>query len=267
MKTCKICNKQFVRPRNLRRHQEKVHDKIKWKCQVCSKEFGRAESLKRHQASHERNDMHLLGDRFTTQRFLLAAGEVGDILPWSSSENVMLIAPSAVCGITIPRSWSRAMACRLLHVTPESLRQAGAETAPTAQRIHTELTALIAHTWEEVENTDDGFEELEVNGEEDLAPAEAGVSQPVGESVGSGVNDRTGTVGQVVLDQSIDSLGSLLDFSFGSLTQGVGPCWESSQGEMSCSPVSGQGRQGTDERREVNIWEDEIVIDSFDDEL
>ena len=118
MKTCKICNKQFVRPRNLRRHQEEVHHKIKWKCQVCSKEFGRAESLKRHQASHERNDMHLLGDRFTTQRFLLAAGKVGDILPWSSSENVMLIAPSAVCGITIPRSWSRAMACRVTACHP-----------------------------------------------------------------------------------------------------------------------------------------------------
>ena len=36
---------------------------------------------------------------------------------------------------------------------------------------------------------------------------------------------------------------------------------------MSCSPVSGQGGQGTDERREVNIWEEEIVIDSSDDEL
>ena len=45
---CAQCGKQYLNSRNLKRHIEVSHDKVKYKCPHCEKEYGEESKVKRH---------------------------------------------------------------------------------------------------------------------------------------------------------------------------------------------------------------------------
>ena len=141
MFTCDKCQKVFNYKKNLKRHKEQVHDGLTWPCTRCDKTFSRAATLKKHMGAHE--DKKLPGDHYRQQQYLLAAGKVGDLFPWSSTHNLLLVAPSTVCGLMVPVTWTRGMACSLMGVRLEELREVCKETAPTVSRLSEEMGEIL----------------------------------------------------------------------------------------------------------------------------
>ena len=108
MHLCKQCGKKFKRRQHLARHRSKVHPPPSTDTNGgTTRAQGSKENCKR---THEDE---LPGDYWpSSQQVVIATGQAGDLLPWSSEDNIMLLAPSAICGVLVPKKWTSAMAVR-----------------------------------------------------------------------------------------------------------------------------------------------------------
>jgi uncharacterized C2H2 Zn-finger protein len=53
---CAVCGKNFLNPRGLARHKNRVHSQTKFHCPKCPKSFSRTDSLSRHQFLYHRGN-------------------------------------------------------------------------------------------------------------------------------------------------------------------------------------------------------------------
>ena len=97
MHVCKLCGKKFERRQHLARHRNQVHPpKNTDGNHTC------AQGSERDRKQPRRDEFP--GDYWpSSQQVVVATGQAGDLLPWSSQNNLMLLAPSAVCGVLVPQ--------------------------------------------------------------------------------------------------------------------------------------------------------------------
>ena len=145
MKSCKFCKKSFPQQRNLTRHMRSVHGHVLWKCPRCGQECGRADQLRRHLYDHGVTAPGLLpGDQYAPSKVIMATGNTGEIIPWSTTHNLLLVTPMTVCGVVVPRAWDQKLACAMLRIPPASLREARSREAPTTMKLHQEMQQVVA---------------------------------------------------------------------------------------------------------------------------
>ena len=68
-----------------------------------------------------------LGDRWPEQQLVMVTGTIGDILPWSSRQDLMVLAPTVMCAVAIPRGWNSRSACGLWGVDPGAVKESASE--------------------------------------------------------------------------------------------------------------------------------------------
>ena len=139
MHICKQCGKKFEHRQHLARHRSKVHPPSRPDTTGdTTRTQGSKESRKR---PHEDE---LPGDYWPgSQQLVIATGQAGDLLPWSSQDNIMLLAPSAVCGVLVPRKWTSVMACGILGVSRRTLRGIRKSSGPQLETLQEELKAVL----------------------------------------------------------------------------------------------------------------------------
>ena len=140
MPTCKKCGKDFEKRQHLVRHDARVHPPAR------PDGPGDAKSTREGEGEHQQpGDGSLPGDRWPDQQLVLATGKAGDLLPWSSQNNIMLLGPAAVTGVLVPRKWTPVMALGVLGVTKKKLRGVQRISAPRLKALREELKAVLRH--------------------------------------------------------------------------------------------------------------------------
>lgn len=139
MHLCKQCGKKFKRRQHLARHRSKVHPHPSTDTNGgTTRAQGSKENRKR---THEDE---LPGDYWpSSQQVVIATGQAGDLLPWSSEDNIMLLAPSAICGVLVPKKWTSAMACGIMGVSRKTLRGIRKSAGPQLETLQKELRAVL----------------------------------------------------------------------------------------------------------------------------
>ena len=142
MFVCSKCGKEFEHRRHMFRHRSKVHpDKT-----VTDPEGSEPVKQRAGEEGRKRRleKEGLPGDQWPAkQQLVLTTGNTGDILPWSSKHNIMLLAPSAVCGVIVPRKWTPTMACGALGISRETLKETRKSSGPTLNTLREELVEAL----------------------------------------------------------------------------------------------------------------------------
>ena len=154
MFSCKLCDKKKgTKKRNLKRHHLTVHQKTKTECSACGKRFCRSDYLKEHQLKCTGNKGRseevkptLPGDQLESDTRVLFAGKAGDILPWSSESNILLLATTAVRGVLLPKWYPPNLAHWYLGLDKPTFTSYVAHQQP----ILAETRATIKQTMEEM---------------------------------------------------------------------------------------------------------------------
>ena len=137
MHLCKQCGKKFERRQHLARHRSNVHPP-----KDANGDNTRAQGSKKDRKRPHGDE--LPGDYWpSSQQVVVATGQAGDLLPWSSQDNIMLLAPSAVCGVLVPRNWTSSMACGIMGVSRKTLRGIRKCSGPQLERLQKELRAVL----------------------------------------------------------------------------------------------------------------------------
>lgn len=135
MVVCLKCGKEFEHRRHLFRHLRQVHQDTDGGNPKDSAPSGENSRKRRRTEDHT-----LPGDYWPTEKQLvITTGGPGDLIPWSQQHNLMLLAPSAVCGVMVPRGWSPATACGVLGVNRETLRGTRRSAGPILSALLEEL--------------------------------------------------------------------------------------------------------------------------------
>ena len=135
MHVCTKCGKKFKQRQHLICHNGRVHP---------DKRPDNLEDAKSTRRSKEGRKQELPGDQWPdNQQLVLTTGKAGDLLPWSSQHNVMLLAPSAVCGVLVPKKWTPTMACGILGVSKRTLRGIWKSSGPTLKALWGELKEVL----------------------------------------------------------------------------------------------------------------------------
>ena len=139
MHICTQCGKKFEQRQHLAHHRSKVHPLSR------PDTTGDTTPTKGSEGSRKRShEEELPGDYWPdSQQLVIATGKAGDLLPWSSQDNIMLLAPSAVCGVLVPRKWTPAMACGILGVSRRTLRGIRKSSGPQLEALREELKAVL----------------------------------------------------------------------------------------------------------------------------
>ena len=138
MITCLYCKKEFKRV-HLLRHIRQVHKNERSdasESEPTRKDDGETPSKRQRTEEHA-----LPGDHWPSEeQLVITTGGPGDLVPWSQSHNLMLLTPSAVCGVMVPRGWTPAMAFNLLGVDRNTLRGTRRSAGPTLTKLWEDLT-------------------------------------------------------------------------------------------------------------------------------
>ena len=133
MHLCKKCDKKFERRSHLARHLSIVHQ-----TKAASKAGADQKSRK------EPSECRLPGDHWPrSQQVVVATGQAGDIIPWSSDENLLLLAPSGICGVHVPEQWRTSMVMGILGITKETLRGVQRSAGPQLDKLQEEMLAVL----------------------------------------------------------------------------------------------------------------------------
>ena len=137
MHVCKLCGKKFERRQHLARHRNQVHPpKNTDGNHTC------ARGSKRDRKQPRRDEFP--GDYWpSSQQVVVATGQAGDLLPWSSQNNLMLLAPSAVCGVLVPKNWTSSMVCGIMGISRKTLKGIRKCSGPQLEKMLEELRAVL----------------------------------------------------------------------------------------------------------------------------
>lgn len=137
MHVCKLCGKKFERRQHLARHRNQVHSpKNTDGNHTC------AQGSKRDRKQPRRDEFP--GDYWpSSQQVVVATGQAGNLLPWSSQNNLMLLAPSAVCGVLVPKKWTSSMVCGIMGIKRETLKGIRKCSGPQLEKMLEELRAVL----------------------------------------------------------------------------------------------------------------------------
>ena len=128
MHHCKKCDKKFERRPRLARHMSIKHP---------TKEASKSGASEKRQKKPQR-------DRWPrSQQIVVATGEAGDLLPWGSDENLLLLAPSGVCGVRVPKTWTASMVLGIMGITKEMLRAVQRSSGPQLVKMQEEMVAVL----------------------------------------------------------------------------------------------------------------------------
>ena len=137
MHVCKLCGKKFERRQHLARNRNQVHPpKNTDGNHTCAQ-------------GSERDRKQLRRDEFpgdywpSSQQVVVATGQAGDLLPWSSQNNLMLLAPSAVCGVLVPKNWTSSMVCGIMGISRKTLKGIRKCSGPQLEKMLEELRAVL----------------------------------------------------------------------------------------------------------------------------
>ena len=145
MYVCEKCKKEFNKRLHLLRHVQQVHTVRKG----AKREASEATEADDHGNVGESNskarktEQKPLGDRWPKQQLVMLTGTIGDILPWSSQQDMMLLAPAVLCTVAIPRGWNSKSACGLMGVDARQLRRARQSSHPTYDTLREELQTVL----------------------------------------------------------------------------------------------------------------------------
>ena len=139
MHVCTKCGKKFKQRQHLIRHNGRVHPDKRPDNLEDAKSTRRSKEGRKRQREEELPDDHWPDN----QQLVLATGKAGDLLPWSSRHNVMLLAPSAVCGVVVPKKWTSTMACGAMGISKETLRGTRKGSGPTLNALREELKEVL----------------------------------------------------------------------------------------------------------------------------
>ena len=145
MYVCEQCEKEFNKRLHLLRHVQRVHAVRKG----TKREASEATEADDHGNVGESNskarttEQKPLGDRWPKQQLVMLTGTIGDILPWSSQQDMMLLAPAVLCAVAIPRGWNSKSACGLMGVDARQLRRARQSSHPTYDTLREELRTVL----------------------------------------------------------------------------------------------------------------------------
>ena len=137
MHVCKLCGKKFERRQHLARHRNQVHlPKNTDGNHTC------AQGSERDRKQPRRDEFP--GDYWpSSQQVVVATGQAGDLLPWSSQNNLMLLAPSAVCGVLVPKNWTSSMVCGIMGISRKTLKGIRKCLGPQLEKMLEELRAVL----------------------------------------------------------------------------------------------------------------------------
>ena len=137
MHVCKLCGKKFERRQHLARHRNQVHPpKNTDGNHTC------AQGSERDRKQPRRDEFP--GDYWpSSQQVVVATGQAGDLLPWSSQNNLMLLAPSAVCGVLVPKNWTSSMVCGIMGISRKTLKGIRKCSGPQLEKMLEELRAVL----------------------------------------------------------------------------------------------------------------------------
>ena len=145
MYECEHCNREFKKRLHLLRHVHKVHAEKKGNKREAPEATGAEDRTSTGESSSKTRkiDQKPLGDRWPEQQLVVVTGTVGDILPWSSQQDMMILAPAVMCAVAIPRGWNSRSACGLLGVDPSQLRRIRQSSHPTYDALRKELQEVL----------------------------------------------------------------------------------------------------------------------------
>ena len=137
MHVCKLCGKKFERRQHLAHHRNQVHPpKNTDGNDTC------AQGSERDRKQPRRDEFP--GDYWpSSQQVVVATGQAGDLLPWSSQNNLMLLAPSAVCGVLVPKNWTSSMVCGIMGISRKTLKGIRKCSGPQLEKMQEELRAVL----------------------------------------------------------------------------------------------------------------------------
>ena len=145
MYKCEHCNREFGKRLHLLRHVNKVHAEKKGKKREAPEATGAEDHTSTGESSSKTRKIEQkpLGDRWPEQQLVVVTGTAGDILPWSSQQDMMILAPAVMCGVAIPRGWNSRSACGLLGIDPSCLRRTRQSSHPTYDALRRELKEVL----------------------------------------------------------------------------------------------------------------------------
>ena len=137
MHVCQLSGKKLERRRHLARRCKRTYSPKDTK-----KADARAQGSKKNPEQPQREERP--GDFGpSSQRVVVATGQAGDLLPWSSQNNLMLLAPSAVCGVLVPKNWTSSMVCGIMGISRKTLKGIRKCSGPQLEKMQEELRAVL----------------------------------------------------------------------------------------------------------------------------
>ena len=143
MYACEKCKKEFNKRLHLLRHVQQVHAVRKGTKREAPEATEADENASKSNSKARKMEQKPLGDRWPKQQLVMLTGTVGDIVPWSSQQDMMLLAPAVLCAVAIPRGWNSKSACGLMGVDARQLRRARQSSHPTYDTLREELQTVL----------------------------------------------------------------------------------------------------------------------------
>lgn len=145
MYVCEQCEKEFNKRLHVLRHVQRVHAVRKGTKREASEatETDGHGNVGASSSKARKTEQKSLGDRWPKQQLVVLTGTIGDILPWSSQQDMMLLAPAILCAVAIPRGWNSKSACGLMGVDARQLRRARQSSHPTYDTLREELQEVL----------------------------------------------------------------------------------------------------------------------------
>lgn len=145
MYECESCHKEFKKRLHLLRHVNTVHASRKGQKREApdATEAEDRDGSSESSSKMKKTEQKPLGDRWPEQQLVMVTGTIGDILPWSSRQDLMVLAPTVMCAVAIPRGWNSRSACGLWGVDPVQLRKARQSSHHTYDTLRKELQEVM----------------------------------------------------------------------------------------------------------------------------
>ena len=82
----------------------------------------------------------------TENKVISVLRQTGDVLPWSATENLLLLAPTAICGVRVPRKLPSNVAASMIGVDIDHLRSQRTQMHPLLGEIREYMEEAVKAT-------------------------------------------------------------------------------------------------------------------------